>query len=125
MTDPDADADTPSRWVRVCSPGDVADGEGLRIASEPPVAVFRDGDALFCADDTCTHDRFSLADGVVEGCVVECPMHLAAFDLRTGAGTPPAGGPIADHPLRVDGDDVLVALPPSYAVAEREGPTGR
>jgi 3-phenylpropionate/trans-cinnamate dioxygenase ferredoxin subunit len=111
----------PARWVRACATGDVADGEGLRIATDPPVAVFRDGDALFCADSTCTHDRFSLADGAVEDCAVECPAHAARFDLRTGAGTPPARGSVAVHAVRVDGDDVLVALPASYTVDD----TGR
>ena len=105
-----------TRWVRVCAPGDVADGRGLRIATPPPVAVFRSGDVLFCADDTCTHDRFALSGGRVKNCVVWCPMHMASFDLRTGAATAPARGPVAVHGLRVDGDDVLVNLPPSYAV---------
>jgi nitrite reductase/ring-hydroxylating ferredoxin subunit len=45
------------------------------------------------------------------------PPHLAQFDLRTGAGTPPANGPVAVHAVRADGDDVLVDLPPSYTSA--------
>ena len=62
-----------------------------------------------------------LADGAVEDCAVECPAHAARFDLRTGAGTPPARGSVAVHAVRVDGDDVLVALPASYTVDD----TGR
>ena len=108
--------DVATRWVRVCAPGDLADGDGLRIATTPPIAVFRSAGELFCTDDRCTHDRFSLANGRVADGVVVCSMHLARFDLRTGEGSPPAKGPIAVHALRVDGDDVLVALPASYTV---------
>ena len=78
-----ADASAP---VRVCGLADLPVGEALRVAwTDPPIAVFHtdDGDVL-AIDDTCTHQDASLADGWLEGCEVECPLHASRFDLRTG-----------------------------------------
>jgi 3-phenylpropionate/trans-cinnamate dioxygenase ferredoxin subunit len=63
-----------------------------------------DGD-LFAIDDTCTHQDASLSEGWLEGCLIECPLHAACFDLRTGKPTgPPAKRPVRTYPtLVVDG----------------------
>lgn len=61
-----------------------ADGDALRIEGEPPVAVYRDGDAFYATADWCTHDRASLAEGWFDKGIVECPWHMAQFCVRTG-----------------------------------------
>jgi 3-phenylpropionate/trans-cinnamate dioxygenase ferredoxin component len=105
------------RWVRACSVGDLTPDEGLRLDTVPPVSIFLTEGDMFCVDDTCTHDTYSLAEGWVEKCVVECTLHFAKFDLRTGAVvSPPATAPLATHELRVDGDDIHVLLPSQYLV---------
>ena len=64
---------------------DIPDGESVRVQGSVAIAVFNvDGD-LYAIDDTCTHQDASLSDGWLEGCAVECPLHAACFDLRTGA----------------------------------------
>lgn len=53
--------------------------EALRIQAEVPIAVFRltDGSA-YAIDDTCTHQRASLADGFVEAHASDHPeAHIA------------------------------------------------
>ena len=37
----------------------------------------------------CTHQGGPLADGTLEGYEVECPLHGAKFDIRTGEVTNP------------------------------------
>ncbi|GAB6919784.1 hypothetical protein JCM9803A_02340 [Rhodococcus erythropolis] len=104
-------------WRRVCSRVEVPEDEGFRFGTLPPVAVFTDGDEYFCLDDTCTHEDYSLWDGWVEDGAVECTLHLARFDLRTGEPLrPPATVAVAVHPVQVVGDDVYVALPNTYLV---------
>ncbi|TDT30937.1 bifunctional 3-phenylpropionate/cinnamic acid dioxygenase ferredoxin subunit [Naumannella halotolerans] len=99
--------------VKVCTINDLVPGEGLRITSvQPPIAVFltEDGE-VHAIDDTCTHQDASLAEGWLEGCAVECPLHASSFDLRTGAvDQPPARLPVRVHKVELDGDDVLVEL---------------
>jgi 3-phenylpropionate/trans-cinnamate dioxygenase ferredoxin subunit len=74
--------------IPVATLADLPVGEGVRVAAEIPIAVFRVGEgdtsAVYAIDDTCTHQRASLSDGWVEDAVVECPLHSVCFDLRTG-----------------------------------------
>ncbi len=48
------------------------------------ICVARIGEEVFAIDDTCTHGQASLSDGDVTGFRIECWLHGAEFDLRTG-----------------------------------------
>jgi 3-phenylpropionate/trans-cinnamate dioxygenase ferredoxin component len=110
-----------ARWVRACGLADLIPDQGLRLGTTPPVAIFLSEGGMFCLDDTCTHETYSLADGWVENCVVECALHFAKFDLRTGAVlSPPAAAPLSTHELRLEGDDVQVLLPSHYIVNDAD-----
>jgi len=96
--------------IAVCPLAELKPGEARRLAVEPPIAVFRvdDGD-VYAIDDTCTHQDASLADGWLEGCEVECPLHSSRFDLRTGAvDAPPAKKPVRTHRVSVVDGTVFV-----------------
>ena len=55
------------------------------------VCVAKVGDEVFAVADTCTHSEASLSEGEITGTKIECWLHGAEFDLRTGeALTPPA-----------------------------------
>jgi nitrite reductase/ring-hydroxylating ferredoxin subunit len=98
-------------WKRVCKAAEVADQSGRRIDGANPIAIFRSGSEFFATDDTCTHAKFSLADGYVEGDEVVCALHDARFCLRTGRVLgPPATVALKTYPVRVEGDDVLIDL---------------
>src|SRR3954451_6702246 len=93
--------------IRACTVDELPPGESVRLPGTPAIAVFHTEDGeLFAIDDTCTHQDASLADGWVEGCEVECPLHASKFNLRTGAGdAPPAKLPVRVHEVKVvDGD---------------------
>ena len=77
-----------------------------------PIAIVLDGQGeVHAIGDTCTHEEASLAEGDVFGDCVECPLHGAEFDLKTGkARTLPAVVPVATYPVKVEGDDVLVGV---------------
>ena len=71
--------------------------------------VARVGNEVFAVDDTCSHSDASLSEGDVTGFKIECWLHGAEFDLRTGeALTPPAVAPINVYPVSVDGDSVTI-----------------
>lgn len=93
--------------LRVGPVADLPDGESVRVVGTVPIAVFHANGAYYAIDDTCTHQDASLADGWVEGCLVECPLHASCFDLRTGEPTqPPAKQPVRTHRVVV-ADGVL------------------
>ena len=77
-----------------------------------PVAVVRDEDGdVHAVDDTCSHANVSLAEGEVDGCTIECWLHGSRFDLRTGKPTGmPATEPVPVYPVKIEDDDVLVAI---------------
>lgn len=72
---------------------------------------------VFAVSDTCTHAEVSLSEGELDGCKIECFLHGAAFDLRTGVPTsPPATVALATYEVALEGDDenpqILVSTKP-------------
>ena len=52
------------------------------------VAVFRSRDGrLFAAENRCPHRGGPLAEGIIGGSQVVCPLHGHKFDLITGQGS--------------------------------------
>ena len=73
------------------------------------ICVTRIGDEVFAIDDTCSHSGASLSEGDVTDFKIECWLHGAEFDLRTGeALTPPAVAPLKTYSVSVDGDSVTI-----------------
>ena len=67
---------------------------------------------IYAVEDVCTHDDGPVAEGPVEGCVIECPRHGAKFDIRTGTVLcMPAVTPIRTYPVRVNGLNIEVQVP--------------
>ncbi|MGW4842011.1 bifunctional 3-phenylpropionate/cinnamic acid dioxygenase ferredoxin subunit [Nocardia brasiliensis] len=91
----------------------VGEAATVRPANGSPISVFHTESGLFAIDDTCTHQDASLADGWVENCTVECPLHESCFDLRTGqVSGPPAKIGVRTYPVRVLDGAVVVAVQP-------------
>lgn len=101
-----------SEPIKVATTADIPDGGALLVPADvtgsgAPISLFRCDGEIFALDDTCTHADASLAEGWVEDCQVECPLHGAAFDLRNGhALCPPATRAVATHKVEVRGDEV-------------------
>ncbi|WP_412069817.1 FAD-dependent oxidoreductase [Rubrivirga sp. IMCC43871] len=102
-----------SDFVRVASTHDLADGEMRQVdADGTAVLLSRVNGAFHACTAFCTHYGAPLVDGVLDGTTVVCPWHHAAFDVASGAlCQPPALDALRSFPVRVVGDDVLVAAP--------------
>ena len=73
------------------------------------VCVARIGDEVYAVEDTCTHSEASLSEGEISGTKIECWLHGAEFDLRTGeALTPPATTPLKTFSVKRNGNQVVI-----------------
>jgi 3-phenylpropionate/trans-cinnamate dioxygenase ferredoxin component len=94
--------------LRVCGISELSPGEVKRI-EELAIAVFNVAGTFYAISDICTHAEASLSEGTVDGETVECPLHGACFDLRTGeALTPPAVDPVQTFPVVIQEDTIYV-----------------
>lgn len=103
------------RELRVCGVGDVEPGSAKRVDTDGlRLAVVRLDDDWYVIGDECSHEDYSLSEGDVwdEDCEIECPKHGSTFSLTTGEPqTLPATRPVPTYEVRVEGDDVIVAVP--------------
>lgn len=100
------------RFVRVAGTEDVPVGtiKAVEVEGEPVALVNLDG-TVFAVHDECTHERFPLSEGNLQGGELACLLHGARFDVRTGAVLgPPAYEPVKTYEVRVEGDDIMVAI---------------
>ncbi len=62
-------------------------------------------------DEMCSHEESSLYLGCVQDGRIKCSLHGSRFDLTSGeALDEPADAPIGVHAVRIDGDEIQVAL---------------
>jgi 3-phenylpropionate/trans-cinnamate dioxygenase ferredoxin component len=101
---------TTDGFVTVARVGDIPEG-GRKVVriEDQSVAIFRVNGSYYALEDVCTHDGGPLAEGLLDGEVIECPRHGARFSLRTGAVLClPATSPVPTYEVRVEGDDIKV-----------------
>ncbi|MCX7671222.1 MAG: non-heme iron oxygenase ferredoxin subunit [Anaerolineae bacterium] len=101
-----------SDYVKVAQKADIPAGTHkiVEVDGIEVVVVNLDG-AFYAMENVCTHDGGPLGEGELEGCQLICPRHGARFDVRTGAAlTMPAVEPAPTYEVRVEGDDILVAI---------------
>lgn len=90
------------------------------------VLLARDGQTVHAVGATCGHAGGPLEEGVRNGSRIVCPWHKATFCLRTGALLePPALDNLPRFDVRIDGDRVLVNVPPAEPPKPPTPPDGR
>jgi nitrite reductase/ring-hydroxylating ferredoxin subunit len=104
-------------WQAVANRLDLAEGEvkGLIVNGTPVALYCIDGEVL-ATHNTCTHAQACLSDGYLENGQIECPLHQALYDVRTGkAVSGPANGDLKVFPARVHDGQVQVDVDPVVA----------
>jgi len=73
------------------------------------ILVANVGGVFHAVRDVCGHAGAPLSSGSLIGYVVECPLHFACFDVRSGKLlTGPVSADVPSYPVRVEGDTVYV-----------------
>jgi len=102
-------------WQRVASLDALRDGEAFGVDLDgTSIALIRLGEEVHALDGICTHAFARLADGFVEDGAIECPLHQALFDIRTGeVKCGPATDDLKVYPVKVENGEVMVDLSPA------------
>jgi ethylbenzene dioxygenase ferredoxin component len=105
-------ADDAGDVVRICSKSEVTPGSVKAFAvGAAMLAVYNIDGTFYVTDDECTHAAASLADGMLEGDVIECCMHMGSFHVPTGnVVAPPCEVPLRTYHVVLRGDDVFADL---------------
>ncbi|MGJ8583024.1 MAG: nitrite reductase small subunit NirD [Marinosulfonomonas sp.] len=99
-----------SDWIDI-SALDAIPQRGARLVKTELgcVAVFRTAlDEVFALDNACPHRNGPLAEGIVHGASVTCPLHNWVISLETGQAQGADEGQVATYPARVENGRVLL-----------------
>ncbi|MDQ1705675.1 MAG: 3-phenylpropionate/trans-cinnamate dioxygenase ferredoxin component [Frankiaceae bacterium] len=101
-----------SDYLRACAVADLADESAISVELDgATLCLAKSAGEIFALSDVCSHADIPLSEGEVADGTVECWLHGSRFDLRTGRPTGlPANRPVPTYPVKIDGDDVYIAV---------------
>jgi nitrite reductase (NADH) small subunit len=75
----------PKKWLRITEVENIPirEGRSVQIAGHD-IAIFNLGDRFLAVENKCPHRGGPLADGIVSGRTVVCPLHAWKIDLDSG-----------------------------------------
>ena len=101
-------------WIRVAPTDQIPVREGrVALIGGREIAIFNLGARWLAVDNRCPHKGGPLADGIVAGHSVVCPLHAWKVDLATGCVERPSDGGacVASYPVELAEGMVLIGLP--------------
>lgn len=101
-----------NKFIKAAAAQAIRPGSMQRVSLDGHHILIANVDGNYYAvDDTCSHEDASLSTGSLRGELVKCPLHGSRFSVRTGkAMEEPACDDLRTYAVRVEGDDILVAL---------------
>ena len=97
-------------FVPVAKTTDLLPGQMKWVAVHGERRVLANVEGTFYAiSDVCGHRNAPLSRGKLEGYLIECPLHFAQFDVRTGELVDgPVSTAVAVYQVRVEGGTVYI-----------------
>jgi nitrite reductase (NADH) small subunit len=100
-------------WIRITAAENIPPREGRSVqAGAVQLAIFNTGERFLAVENRCPHGGGPLADGIVGGSTVTCPLHNWRICLESGEVSRPcaAGNPaVRTFPVEVVDGIVMVA----------------
>ena len=96
--------------LRVCALDELPRGMGRSfVIADQSVAVFRTREgSVHAVENVCPHRGGPLADGVIAGNRIVCPLHARRFDLETGSCDDASVCSVKRFDVQVRDDQVLL-----------------
>ena len=100
------------KWIQVGSSMDLGEGSMRGIEhGDLQSAIYNLEGEFYATDNICTHEYALLSEGWMEKGCIECPLHAAQFDIKTGkALSAPADTDLRVYEIKAEGADLLVKL---------------
>ena len=100
----------PDEFVPVAKAAELAPGQMKWVAVNGERLVLANVEGTYYAiNDVCGHRNAPLSRGKLDGYLIECPLHFAQFDVRTGElVNGPVSTAVAVYQVRVDGETVYI-----------------
>ena len=102
-------------FVPVTTASELAPGAMKWVAVDRERVLLANVEGVFYAlRDACGHRQAPLSKGTLDGYVIECPLHFATFDVRTGKLlSGPASADVPIYVVQVQDDTVYVKRAPA------------
>ncbi|HZC23888.1 MAG TPA: Rieske 2Fe-2S domain-containing protein [Candidatus Binatia bacterium] len=100
-----------NKWIRIADCRDIPlrEGRALTVGNRE-IAIFNLGDRFLAVDNRCPHRGGPLADGIVCGATVVCPLHGWKIRLEIGKGENGHGAASCIDTVRTRVEDGIVLL---------------
>ena len=97
-------------FTKVCTVDDLWEGEmeAFTVNGHEILVVCAEGGEIKAFQGICPHQDIPLVEGKLDGNKIICRAHLWQFDAGTGKGINPDDCALAEYPVKVDGEDILV-----------------
>ena len=100
-------------WIRIAPAEHIParEGRSLRIG-EASIAIFNTGAGFLAVENRCPHGGGPLADGIVGGSTVTCPLHNWRICLQSGEVEKPCGSgsnSVRTYRTKVEQDIVMLS----------------
>lgn len=99
-----------TNWIDIAALNDIP-RRGARVVKtrQGCVAVFRTAeDEVYALDNACPHKAGPLAEGIVHGSSVTCPLHNWVISLETGQAQGADEGQVQTYPASVENGRILL-----------------
>lgn len=99
-------------WHYLAKTSDIRRSEvrGFMVAGLA-IAVYNVGGEFFATRDCCSHQEAQLSRGFLLDEIVECPLHGAKFNVKTGAAVGlPATRAITTYQLKITNEEIYIFL---------------
>jgi 3-phenylpropionate/trans-cinnamate dioxygenase ferredoxin component len=75
------------------------------------IGIYKVGDEVYALENVCPHAFALLTQGFVDEGTVECPLHEAVFDIKTGECIKgPGGRALKQYAVRLAGEEIQIKV---------------
>ncbi len=101
-----------NNWIEVCKLDDIPPSQARTVhAGDNMIAVFRlSDDRVKAVENRCPHKQGPLAEGIISGDDIFCPLHNWRISLDSGEVAAPDDGCVKTYPVKVEGGQVFLSL---------------